>query len=1018
MADLKVQCPECQASLKLKDSSKLGKKIACPKCKHAFVAKSSAEEDDFLSDLPPDDDDGGDEEEEEAPRSRRGSSSKSSKKAPARGKKKAKAAEGPNVALLAGVGVLALLVLGGVGLWASGLLGGKRNDAPIAANQPAAQPMPQPAAPPPPANAHRLDLAWLPPDAEMVVRLKPAKLLNAALVKDLGVGDSPQLAEFQKATGLTLNDVESFTLAIPKVSEMLGKGMQAMSEKPDLAIGVVRLTKPLDLATVKIMDQTPTSVTHGSRAYQKFAPLPGDKEAFGLYSAAPTVVVIGNETALKQAIDRGETVTPRPELDFIDADQDLVFAILPKDTMAFMQPVKFAAAMGGVPIPESISGAQMREPMGKSDDSFVGLSVGANLHQGFDLQIALALKDANAATQVRTDVEKLITAGRESFEEVKKSMPPNLGGNLGSLVSSVKLTTEGNVTKLSASLPKFDMGQAMMLASLAGSMGRGGMGDQDEEDAGPAQEVGSGVQAQPLEGVPKGLQMSVEPKWAWSGGSSGGVTVPGPLELHFKVSGPPADLTAEAGALKVQSIETDPPVMMKRVKLPTYFGDRDPSRVMNGVAHLDYSGDPKPVRLALAFERPAEPLKQIRKITGSFRLKVGKSTREAVLKNALALAEAKTPGKELKDAGVTIKKHTYEKREWLEIGATGDSAIQQIEVLDGSGNPTGHAQDSGDDSAVMTYSVSSGDDVPVSKDLGLKITLITGLETVEVPFAFENIALPAARKLEPEQLTLSRWKPAANQDALPKGLTVEGRMRWSNWVQTDDKDKKLPRGVQLALDLTGPMAERVMSYGFLKVDKITLDSGVTLKPEKNQYVREDPSKQFIRPKNDYMTGNENPVGGLQVSVAFQHPDKPSNNVILAEGELKLMTSKETRVVQIEKIMDKVNKNFSSKDLREAAVELKLSKLGDQNLVLKVSKGKLGAINEARILSASGSAYPDIFTNIDEEDKTISFFFGGEDVKIPKDIKLELSLNVDLQTVVVPFKFEGLAIPPEPKPETD
>jgi predicted Zn finger-like uncharacterized protein len=1010
MAELKVQCPECQASLKLKDSSKLGKKIACPKCKHVFVAKSSAEDDDFLSDLPPDDDSGADEDDEELPRSRRGSSAKSaktSKQAPAKGKKKAKQSDGPNVALLAGVGVLVLLVLGGVGLWASGLLGGKANDAPVVANQ--APPMPQPAAAPPApaANAHRLDLTWLPPDAELFVRLRPAKLLSSAIAADLGGAESPQLAEFQKATGLSPNDVESFTLAVPKVSETLGKGMfQAMSEKPDMAIGVVRLTKPLDLATVKIMDQAPTAATHNSKTYQTFPPMPGDKEAFGLYSAAPTVVVIGNETALKQAIDRGESAAPRPELDFIDADQDLVVAILPKDAKAVLQPLKFGATMSGAPIPASIENV--------ADNSFVGLSIGANLHQGIDLQIALALKDANAATQVRTDVENLVAAGKQSFEEIKQSMPPNLGSNVGALVSSVKLTSEGNVARFSASIPKFDMGQAMMLASLP-SMAGGGM--QKEEDAGPAQDVGSGVQAAPLEGVPKGLAMSAETKWSYSGGYSAGITLPGPLEVKINLSGPPAVLASEAGMLKVQSIETDPPVPLKRVKPSGYYGDRDPSRIMEAVARQNYDGKAS-VELELAFERPAEALKQVRKIAGSFRMRIGKGTREVVLKEVRALAEAKTPSKEVKDAGVSLKLNTFEKREWIGIMSTGDAAIQEIEILDGAGKSIGSANIGGSDlSGNLNYTVSSGEG-PVAKDLGVKITLITGLETVEIPYAFENIPIPPAPKLDPEQLTLSKWKPAANPDALPKDLTVEGKMRWNNFVRTDDKDKKLPRGVQLAIDLTGPMAERTMSYGFLKMDKITLDSGVTLKPEKSEFSLNDPSKQYVRPGKEMMSGNENPVGGIQASFSFDHPEKPSSNVILAEGSLKLMTSKETRVVQVAKIMDKVNKNFSSKDLREAGLELKLTKQGDTSLQLKVTKGKVAAINEARFLTSSGSAFPNVYSNIDEDDNSISFHFGGENEKIPKDLSLELSLNVGLQAVQVPFKFENLTIPPEPKPEKE
>lgn len=45
---LKIACPGCQARLTLKDKSRVGKKVACPKCKKAFilkVPKSEAEDD-------------------------------------------------------------------------------------------------------------------------------------------------------------------------------------------------------------------------------------------------------------------------------------------------------------------------------------------------------------------------------------------------------------------------------------------------------------------------------------------------------------------------------------------------------------------------------------------------------------------------------------------------------------------------------------------------------------------------------------------------------------------------------------------------------------------------------------------------------------------------------------------------------------------------------------------------------------------------------------------------------------
>lgn len=39
-----IVCPHCSANLKLKDSSKLGARIGCPKCKKPFVATEAADD--------------------------------------------------------------------------------------------------------------------------------------------------------------------------------------------------------------------------------------------------------------------------------------------------------------------------------------------------------------------------------------------------------------------------------------------------------------------------------------------------------------------------------------------------------------------------------------------------------------------------------------------------------------------------------------------------------------------------------------------------------------------------------------------------------------------------------------------------------------------------------------------------------------------------------------------------------------------------------------------------------------
>src|SRR4051794_29683362 len=45
-SSFKQQCPSCEAMVPIKDSTLIGKKIECPKCKYRFVVEKPAEADD------------------------------------------------------------------------------------------------------------------------------------------------------------------------------------------------------------------------------------------------------------------------------------------------------------------------------------------------------------------------------------------------------------------------------------------------------------------------------------------------------------------------------------------------------------------------------------------------------------------------------------------------------------------------------------------------------------------------------------------------------------------------------------------------------------------------------------------------------------------------------------------------------------------------------------------------------------------------------------------------------------
>lgn len=107
-----VKCPHCDVSLKLKDESKLGKQMTCPKCKKPFKAEAlDDDEAEFGALAKVSRADDGDEEEDELPPSRRPAAAPRS----GSGKKKSSPSKssGSNLPLiLGGGGAVALILIG------------------------------------------------------------------------------------------------------------------------------------------------------------------------------------------------------------------------------------------------------------------------------------------------------------------------------------------------------------------------------------------------------------------------------------------------------------------------------------------------------------------------------------------------------------------------------------------------------------------------------------------------------------------------------------------------------------------------------------------------------------------------------------------------------------------------------------------------------------------------------------------------------------------------------------------
>ncbi len=261
---IKVECTHCAAVLNLKDESKVGKRIKCPKCQQPFTITVSSE-DEFS---------GEDEEEfvdlqaeEPAPQPARSGKGKAGAKGTSgtksKGKGKGKSKKKPEsggmlVPLLIGGGVLAVLLIGGLVFFLT-----RGGDAPAVAEKAAAADVPReaqvrekkeaPVKEPVTVEAapsNSINTQYLLKETQFVIHLKPAILLKSPILQRVLKTDFGKnaLASFVDQYGFGLEAVEELTIGVaPDLNEIA-------NYKPQVAANI-----PVETKTSELSDSTSTS---------------------------------------------------------------------------------------------------------------------------------------------------------------------------------------------------------------------------------------------------------------------------------------------------------------------------------------------------------------------------------------------------------------------------------------------------------------------------------------------------------------------------------------------------------------------------------------------------------------------------------------------------------------------------------------------------------------------------------------------------------------------------------------
>ncbi|HTI52070.1 MAG TPA: MJ0042-type zinc finger domain-containing protein [Planctomycetaceae bacterium] len=796
---LSITCPHCATRLKLKDSGSVGKKVPCPKCKQPFVVEAPPEDEEDEFDFGEEVSEAEDELDDEPP-------------APAARRKPAakRSSGGSSLPLIIGGSVVGVLLLAGLGLYAAGVFSSAKKEATPVAAEPAesaepeqkpeqkpAEPVVAAAAPAAPAkssipaltagNNRIIDLAYLPPDADMFFVLRVADLWQAPLVQSLVKTHLPPqtLASMEAEIGLSPADIESITFAgsasrividamSARVAAIAGRGPPASADPASQdakTLVTVRTRKPIDPASLKLTRPGVTVSEHAGKKYHLVAPqgvpVPVATDKIAVYLPSSTLAVVGAEPLIKAAIDRGEKVQARPELAFVDANAHLLFAFIPPDRKAVFGPLKNEPPTGD-PRSEDFKRALQEHAKGIS----FGLRVGG----GISLQGAISCTDAAGSERIREGLGAMIQEGKQSLAQSNLPLPPPLAGLADQLVSSLKATTDGEVVKVTATIPDSAQAQLEALPAQLGPMMMMLMAAGNPAGAPGLSSLPPGADGPPKEpiattGVPEGMTLTARSRWNRTPGGSiaGGPAAPA-LEIAVELTGGPAAEAVSYGKFAIDKIVAANGQALTPHE--TLFEQGPAKKFLPRINDDPLAGHPAGgIRAAFAFEPPAAPLAEITEFSGSLTLQTAKESKTVTVKNIPPRLGKPIDHVEFKKAGVQFKLVKEDAYLALKIMKGEPEQVPSVVAVDKDGSPIETLQmvleKSAKDGRMQFQCEPKTPQLP--KEMGLQITVLSGISDITVGFQFADLLVSPAPPPGEMAITATPGTPPGAPAGTPPG---------------------------------------------------------------------------------------------------------------------------------------------------------------------------------------------------------------------------------------------------------
>ncbi len=438
-----VSCPNCSATLKIRDRNKLGKKARCPKCQKPFVLKiDEPDDDDFLSDLGEFEEDYSDDYDDydELPPARsskkRVTSSGRSSSRGAKSKKKTKKKSRPNnngmIFGIIGGGIAVMLLVGLVGfLISNGEFTGKKKAASY--------------------------LVYLPPNLELIIRLDLDELRKNPDVKQRleEFENTEQAALLTGKSNIKLSDISSVTMGVNSISTMMTSRVPGQPSGVQDVLAVLKCKR--DISLDEIVKSNPKLSLTSHEGKQLAVGEEGTQKVY-FYVVEPKTILVGSESGVFGTISRQNSEQDHSAFHFVDWSSPFAIGFSPKKPRDYFGKASLENSPPGMP-PALATLAKEFSTKAQA----VGLMI--TLENKLNLNIALKFEDSSTPATIKTSLEELVGLGKEQLEKIKQSPLMSMNPKSGEMMKSAETALDGLQFKpdgnllaitLSTDLPSFD----------------------------------------------------------------------------------------------------------------------------------------------------------------------------------------------------------------------------------------------------------------------------------------------------------------------------------------------------------------------------------------------------------------------------------------------------------------------------------------------------------------------------------------------------------------------------------